>query len=335
MSNSTGSTGKEQVVQLKANASLMTFDAGLFCVFLAPDQGTQTLNGYPAVSVTQAPNMPAGIVTIRTFADDGLISSMNGSGAGAALVRVARGPAQVLVTTYQAPDSTLPAPGIQVARLSGPAQPAPAPRQEAAEAGGMPGQTAAGKDDQSGGMTEGNPAGGTRYEVAAHIQRRGDVLAHIGEWMGEPGSQNWIEGFGIAPTSQIAPEDIEYQAVLGKGWLSPWAEAGQYCGSRGMALPILGLCVRLKNGAEESHDLTLYASFTDGTSLGPVSGGTPLEAESLAPLEAFRVEITPRTGHDQETDNRNTGAGDAVGGESAAEGKTARKTAVRRKKSEA
>lgn len=281
MSNTASSSGTEQVVQLKVHASLMTFDAGLYCVFLPPEYAAQSINGYPAVTVAQAPNMPNGIVTIKTFDDDGIISSSHGTGAGAALVRVARGPAQVMVTTYQAPDSSLPAPGIQVARLSGEPVAASAPVAPAPVATADP---AAASPNAS----EAKP------ELAAHIQRRGDVLARIGEWMGEPGSQNWIEGFGIAPQSLVAPEDIEYQAVLGKGWLSPWAEAGQYCGSRGMALPILGLCVRLKNGAEEKYDLSISATFTDGTRIGPLSDGATLEADSLAPLEAFQIEILPR-----------------------------------------
>ncbi|GBQ85650.1 hypothetical protein [Asaia krungthepensis] len=281
MSNSASSSGTEQVVQLKVHASLMTFDAGLYCVFLPPEYAAQSVNGYPAVTVSQAPNMPAGIVTIKTFEDDGIISSSHGAGAGAALVRVSRGPAQVMVTTYQAPDSTTPAPGIQVARLSGEPVIA-APGAHAAPAATNPAAAPAA-----------SPAQDEKPELAAHIQRRGDVLAKIGDWMGEPGSQNWIEGFGIAPQALVSPEDIEYQAVLGKGWLSPWAEAGQYCGSRGMALPILGLCVRLKNGAEEKYDLAISATFTDGTRIGPLKGGETLEAESLAPLEAFQLEIVP------------------------------------------
>lgn len=300
-------------MQLKVHASLMTFDAGLFCVFLPPENAVQSVNGYPAVTVTQAPNMPNGIVTIKTFEDDGIISSSHGAGAGAALVRVARGPAQVMVTTYQAPDSTLPAPGIQVARLSGDpvaASPAAAPAAAQVATGAAAAPVPASAPD-------------FKPELAAHIQRRGDVLAQIGEWMGEPGSQNWIEGFGIAPQSLVAPEDIEYQAVLGKGWLSPWAEAGQYCGSRGMALPILGLCARLKNGAEEKYDLSIEATFTDGTRIGPVAGGVTLEAESLAPLEAFHLEILPRdTGKDSSSREERSS-------------KSAKKPAVKRKVAEA
>ncbi len=112
--------------------------------------------------------------------------------------------------------------------------------------------------------------------------------------MGEPGSQSWIEGFAIAPNRLVELQDIEYQAVLGKGWLSPWSEGGQYCGSRGMALPILGLRVRLKGRAATTHTLRVSASFTDGSRVGPLADTETAEAESLAPLEAFRIEILPQ-----------------------------------------
>ena len=76
--------------------------------------------------------------------------------------------------------------------------------------------------------------------MLAHVQGQGDVGGQLGAWIGERGSKRWIEGFAIAPAGGIPADDIEYQAVLGRGWLSPWVEGGQFCGSRGMALPILG-----------------------------------------------------------------------------------------------
>ncbi|MFT9387850.1 MAG: hypothetical protein ABF577_12805, partial [Acetobacter sp.] len=132
-------------------------------------------------------------------------------------------------------------------------------------------------------------------EMGAHIQCRGDVHGALGQWMGEPGSRVWVEGFGIVPGGTLGAADIEYQAVLGKGWLSPWMEGGDYCGSRGMALPVLGLAVRLKGDAASRFTCRVSASFTDGTRAGPVDTGVPVAAESLAPLEAFLVEILPVT----------------------------------------
>ena len=74
-------------------------------------------------------------------------------------------------------------------------------------------------------------------DMLAHIQGRGDVGALLGDWLGEKGSKRWIEGFALAPTNEVTPADIEYQAVLGRDWLSPWVEGGQFCGSRGVERP--------------------------------------------------------------------------------------------------
>ncbi|MQR99129.1 hypothetical protein [Gluconobacter aidae] len=282
MSNAAEAPRQNRVIDLKAGAHMMVLDAGIFCIFHAAGQTPAGPAGLPGVRISRAPGTPPGVVTVSTFEEDGWIGGSN----GAALVRVMRGPAAVLVTTYQEPDSTHAAPRLQVAQLAGPvtsapAQPAtsqPAPAPVAASAAAEAAETGVKKISK---------------DIAAHIQRRGDVTSGIGHWMGVPGSQSWIEGFSVAPEEGIPASDIEYQAVLGKGWLSPWAEGGQYCGSRGMALPILGLRVRLKGKSAETHRIRLTATFTDGTRLGPVDGADALEAESLAPLEAFLLEILP------------------------------------------
>lgn len=282
MSNAAEAPRQNRVIDLKAGAHMMVLDAGIFCIFHAAGQAPAGPAGLPGVRISRAPGTPPGIVTVSTFEEDGWIGGSN----GAALVRVMRGPAAVLVTTYQEPGSAHAAPRLQVAQLAGPVATAPAqtvvsdaasvpPAPKVPEPVAAPVTEAASKD------------------ISAHIQRRGDVTSGIGHWMGIPGSQGWIEGFSIAPEKGIPASDIEYQAVLGKGWLSPWAEGGQYCGSRGMALPILGLRVRLKGESAKKLRIRLTASFIDGTRLGPVDGSEALEAESLAPLEAFLLEIVP------------------------------------------
>jgi hypothetical protein len=63
-----------------------------------------------------------------------------------------------------------------------------------------------------------------------------------------------------------------------------------------MALPVLGLTVRLKGRAAATHDLSYSATFVDGTSVGPVPAGEPCQAESLAALEAFQIVLRPKSG---------------------------------------
>ena len=306
------------VTELKVSANLMTLDAGLFCIFNAagsalPDGAT----GLPGVRVSLPPGpvFRPEAITITGFREDGWLGGWN----GAALVRVTRGPAQILVTIYQAPNSTGEAPKLQILRLAesgalpplgvppqaqprqappaanapaaAPAALAQAPRPAAPAAPGAPQNTPAG-------AVQSDADAAKSAEIVAHVQGRGDMLTKLGEWMGKPDSKAWIEGFAVSPKGGVGPGDVEYQAVLGRGWLSPWAEGGQYCGSRGMSLPILGLRMRLRGEAAERFDCVVEASFVDGTKVGPLDNGEPCQAESMSPLEAFRIRLVARKAAD-------------------------------------
>ena len=281
---------QNRVAELKVSGHLMTLDTGVFCVFQAP--GTPAANdwsGLPGVRISLPPG-PAGrpeAISISTFRDDGW---MNGSDT-AALIRVAEGPAQVLVTVYQSPSAPPEtAPRLQVMRL-GAETPGCRPRWRARR--------------RRGAVTiRGCRCRGAR---AAHRRHAGQAR-RLGRHARQPA---WIEGFSLAPREGVKPADIEYQAVLGRGWLSPWIEGGKFCGSRGMALPLLGLKVRLKGNAAKTHECSYSATFVDGSSVGPIPGGETCEAESLAALEAFQVTIHRRGGEARAT--RDTQAGDQRG----------------------
>jgi hypothetical protein len=262
-----------RIVELRVSGHLMALDTGLFCIFHTPVAAPDG-SGLPGVRISLPPS-PASRpenVTIQTFREDGWLGGHD----DAALVRVVNAPAQVLVTIYQSPaHGPDTAPRLQVVKLSGETAAGGAPRAGAGAGAGAPAQGA---------------------EVMAHIQRSGDVGGAFGEWLGVRGSQRWIEGFSLNPAAPLKPEDIEYQAVLGRGWLSPWVEGGKYCGSRGMALPLLGIRVRLKGEAARTHEMRYSATFVDGSAVGPTPAGEACEAESLAPLEAMLITLTPRDG---------------------------------------
>jgi hypothetical protein len=263
-------TGQKRVTELRVTGHLMTLETGVFCVFQAPGSALgRDETGLPGVRISLPPGAAGNpdAVSISTFRADGWLSGRD----AAALVRVSQGPAQVLVTVYQSPTQGADAaPRLQVMRLSQDAAAGPA------------------------GATAANDI--ATAEVIAHVQRTGDVGTRIGDWLGQRGSKLWIEGFAVRPSNGVAPEEIEYQAVLGRGWNSPWMEGGKFCGSRGMALPLLGLRLRLKGRAAKSYAIRYAASFVDGTVVGPVNAGEACETESLAALEAIQVLIEPRAG---------------------------------------
>lgn len=282
-----------RMAELKVSGHLMTLEAGLFCILQSPlGAPPADGSGLPGVRISAAPGSagrPEG-VAITTFRADGWLAGPE----DAALVRVSAGPAQILVTIYQSPaHGAEQAPRLQVLRLT------PEPGQ--AVAPGAPPVPVpvpvtvpvTGAVPVTGSVAVASGAGAAP-ELVAHIARAGDVTARIGEWVGVPGSKQWIEGFGLLPRDGVAPGDIEYQAVLGQGWLSPWVEGGTFCGSRGMALPLLGLRVRLRGAAAAAFECRYSATFVDGSSAGPATAGEACEADSLAPLEAFQVELRPR-----------------------------------------
>jgi cell division septation protein DedD len=289
---SDSNTAQQQLVtELKVSAHLMLLNTGVYCVYHTPGSvDPDATTGLPGARITLPPGPTGRGVTISAFREDGWLGMTD----AAALIRVTEGPSQVLMTVYQMPGSTHEAPKLQVLRLvEGMAPPVKLPAPPAKSDSPETEETGEEKSTVSGGA-DGTPA--PEPEIAAHLQLRGDVLARLGEWVGERGSQRWVEGFAVAPRSDVPINDIEYQAVLGRGWLSPWAEGGQYCGSRGMALPILGLRVRLRGESADAFEVELRATFTDGTEIGPVAAGEACEAASLAPLEAFQITLVPRDG---------------------------------------
>ena len=266
------------ISELKVSGHAMTLDPGLYCVSNGPDSPAPSNIGLPGVRISAAPGAQPGQVDIATFAPDGWVGSD-----AAALVRITGAPSSIYVTIYQEPGGTAEAPRLQVLTLSAPqAVPQAAPQASRQAGRPMPRQPVP--------QQPAPRSGPAAIETLAHIYARGDVGGGLSTWIGEPGSNQWIEGFAVAPTS-IPASDIEYQAVLGRGWLSPWAEGGQFCGSRGMSLPILGLRVKLRGDTARTHQVELSASFVDGTRIGPVHDGEACEAPSLAALEAFNLAI--------------------------------------------
>ena len=273
-------TMEGRVSELRSSASLMRLDPGLYCILLAPSAAASAQTGLPGLRITHNPGTVGrpDSVDIATISPDGWMSGFG----DAALVRVTNVPGFVLVTIYQDPNTSADsAPNLQILPLITGATGQPRPAALIDQSGGAP-------------LPQPNPpAPRTPVDIIGHIQTRGDVGAIFGDWLGEPGSGKWIEGIGIAPSNGVDLSDIEYQVVLGRGWLSPWVEGGQFCGSRGMALPILGLRVRLRGAAAEMFELRYSASFIDGTQIGPVAAGAPCEAGELIPVEAIKIELAP------------------------------------------
>ena len=130
--------------------------------------------------------------------------------------------------------------------------------------------------------------------MVAHVQRTATSAARSATGSASAAASTGSRASRSRRPAASRPTDIEYQAVLGRGWLSPWIEGGKFCGSRGMALPLLGLQGAAEGRGAEDARVQLLRDVRRRHAVGPVPAGETCEAESLAALEAFQVVIRPR-----------------------------------------
>lgn len=276
---------QQRVIDLNVNGHLMSLDAGLYCIYHAPGQMPADNFGFPGLRISLPPFKQDADVKVETFENDGWL----GAEKSAALVRISGGPGLILVTVYQNPSSQHAAPKLQVVRLND--APAIASIGSDAQVAALKEQAVVSEKVKANAVKQTTEDLKDDISIFAHVQRLGDITVKAGEWIGVPDSKAWVEGFGLNIHNYIKPEDIEYQAVLGKGWMSPWYKGNQFCGSRGMALPLCGLRIKLSEEASKKYHIRLSATFIDGTKLGPIEDDSTLSAESIAPLEAIRFEL--------------------------------------------
>jgi hypothetical protein len=143
------------------------------------------------------------------------------------------------------------------------------------------------------GVKQGPPP--ANADFLAHIQNRGDVYAKFGDWIGGQESSDWIEGFAIAAPDGVDPDDLTYQAVLGIRMASPWAKAGQYCGSRCKGSPLIGLRIKLSGKAAEMYDISYSVRFACGTVVGPVGNDEFCADVENVYLCGLQVNLSPKT----------------------------------------
>jgi hypothetical protein len=284
---------QSQTTGLGVSSRLIRLDPGIFSLSLMPgptDRGA----GLPAVRLSVPPG-PSGrreAVSISTFRGDGWLTTDDEP----SLFRVLPGGAEILVTLYWSTmEGAASPPALKLVRLNpegavGGHFDTTAGAVSASPAGTMPPGYIAG---QGGGPAPGLPVSRVS-EIVAHIEGIGDVDGRFGDWVGMRGSGRAIEGFSLTPRQGISAEDFEIRAVLGRDWLSPWLPGGSFCGSRGLALPLRGFCIRLHPAAAARYDLACFARFVDGAEVGPVGSDRICAAPNFAALEAFQVLPRPR-----------------------------------------
>jgi hypothetical protein len=135
------------------------------------------------------------------------------------------------------------------------------------------------------------------FSILAHISRRGDVEVGESEWAGGPAEPGSIEGLQFLPGADAGPE-IELQALLPgpQGGWTPWAASGTFVGTRGRALPLVGLRARLIGRTATPGELCAEALFLGSAAVK--KRGEEIElagAFGADPLVGLRLWIETKT----------------------------------------
>jgi len=133
-------------------------------------------------------------------------------------------------------------------------------------------------------------------QIAAHIRARGDMTFADVPWAGRVAPGLWIESFSVRPMKRLAPEDIEYKGLTGSGFETPWLSDDKMCGTKGMAVPLVGFAARLRpSAATAGYDCEYSGYFQSGVTVGPLRNGAPCRSTvANDPLEGIQVRLTKR-----------------------------------------
>ncbi len=258
---------------LESNATFLTFEPGLYAIDFRAGAGSMSDVGLPLPCARLEPViMPssAGRAFVSMTPEGGWLSRAT----AAAHILVVGGRAGAVLTIYRPTDGT-PMPEVHFRSVvTAPQAARPAPPLVHAPAAPAPVMAA-----------------GPALLLTVHVEGLGDRTERAGLWAGDTTGQRSIEGFSLMLPAGVAPSEMEYQGIMGEDWRTPWFEAGAFCGSRGLQLPLLGFRLRLVGDAAERFEYRAYGQFARHGTVGPVGSGEDCHADYM-PLTAMRVEFS-------------------------------------------
>jgi hypothetical protein len=116
-------------------------------------------------------------------------------------------------------------------------------------------------------------------------------------WAGRVAPGLWIESFSVRPLKRFGAQDVEYKGLTGSGFETPWLSDEKMCGTKGMAVPLVGFAVRLKpSPAAAAYDCEYSGYFQSGVTVGPLRNGVPCRSTvANDPLEGIQIRLVKRS----------------------------------------
>lgn len=136
------------------------------------------------------------------------------------------------------------------------------------------------------------PAGGMPLQVMAHVARRGDVRAALGDWISGPSAPAPIEGLQIVGD---LPTGLSFEcqvAITGETRWTDWTPTTQFSGTRGRAKALVGVRFRLGGTISKERMIEGEALFLGSSVMRKM--GPEIEFRSFAgndPLIGLRLNL--------------------------------------------
>jgi hypothetical protein len=136
------------------------------------------------------------------------------------------------------------------------------------------------------------------FKVLAHVAGIGDLVVGPDEWAAGPKAPSRIEGIALQWPNRPRTIDLRYAVrVGGQKPETKNAVAGQFAGTRGRALPLVGATLEISGAESGAHQLKVDALFL-GSPRMTVAGRRVVLAGPTGrePLVGLRVRLEPVDG---------------------------------------
>ncbi len=147
----------------------------------------------------------------------------------------------------------------------------------------------------------GQPAGQVKHELnisglklLGHVAGRGDLEVPANEWLAGPAIPARIEGISIEWATKPRNVDLRYCAIgpRSNAAMTPMVGLGNYSGTRGRALPVLGLTLELAGHGASGMQLIAEALFLGSPIIRSVGERVTLSGPSgLEPLIGLKFTV--------------------------------------------
>lgn len=136
----------------------------------------------------------------------------------------------------------------------------------------------------------------SRVQVLGHVAGVGDIRVPLGEWIAGPAAPSRVEGLSIEWPDKPAHMVLRYAARVGgpKPATSPLRSAGEFAGTRGRALPLVGATLQITGAGARLYHLVVDALFL-GSPQMRVAGRRVVIAGPTGrePLVGLRIQLEP------------------------------------------